>query len=88
MKSAKRLPTDRMELPIQDKIRTLGEKETKNTWLSWRLTPSNKWKWKTKLIKSNSGEPENYSRQSYLAEILSKEQILRLYSSLDIREPF
>ena len=42
MKSGKRHMTDGMELPNQDKIRTLGEKETYLA--SWRLTPSNKWR--------------------------------------------
>ena len=40
-----------------------------NTWVSWRMTPSNKWKWKTKLNKNIPGELENYSRQNSLAEI-------------------
>ena len=45
MKSGKRHITDGMELPNQDKIRTLGEKrKPTNTWASWRLTSSNKWK--------------------------------------------
>ena len=44
MKSGKRHLTDVMELPNQDKIRTLGENEIYKTWVSWRLTPSNKWK--------------------------------------------
>ena len=41
MKSGKRHLTDGMELPNQDKIRTLAENET---WAFWRLIPSNKWK--------------------------------------------
>ena len=44
-----------------------------NTWESWRLAPSNKWKWKTKFKKNISWERENYLRQNSLAETLSKE---------------
>ena len=44
MKSGKRHMTDGMELPNHDRIRTLEENETTNTWASWRLTPSNKCK--------------------------------------------
>ena len=65
--------TDRMELPNQDKIRTFREKKSTNTWASWRLTPSNKWRWKKKFRKNISGELESYSRQNYLSETLSKE---------------
>ena len=73
MKSCKRHLTDRMELPSQDKIKTLGEKESTNTWESWRLTPSNKWRWKTKLRKNIFEELESHSKQNYQAETLSKE---------------
>ena len=59
-----------------------------NIWVSWRLTPSNKWKWKTKLKKNISGELENYLRQNSLAETLSKEQIPGVYPSLDILDTF
>ena len=45
MKSDKPHLTDGMELPNQDKIRMLGKKKPTNTWVSWRLTPPNKWKW-------------------------------------------
>ena len=44
MKSRKRHITDGMELPNQEKIRTIGEKETYKTWENWKLTPSNKWR--------------------------------------------
>ena len=84
MKSGKRHMTDGMELPNQDKIRTLAERET---WTSWRLTPSNKWKLKKKLRKNISGELENYTRQNSLVETLSKEEIPGLYHSLDIPDP-
>ena len=64
MKSSKRHLTDGMEQRIQDKVRTLGEKKPTNTWASWRLTPSNKWRWKKKWIKHIPGELESYSRQN------------------------
>ena len=45
MKSGKRHITDGMELPNHDKIRTLVEKtKPTNTWATWRLTRSSKWK--------------------------------------------
>ena len=31
-----------IELPYQEKIRTLGEKETTNTWEYWKRTTPNK----------------------------------------------
>ena len=72
MKSGKRELTDGMELPNQDKFRTLGEKrKPTNTRVSKRLTPTNKRKWKIKFKKSVAGELENYSRQNFLAKTLS-----------------
>ena len=44
MKNGKRHLTDGMELPNQDKIRTLGENEGTYTWAFWRLIPANKWR--------------------------------------------
>ena len=44
MKSGNQHLTDGMELPNQDKIRTVEENETYNTWASWRLTSSDKMK--------------------------------------------
>ena len=72
MKRGKHL-TDRMELSNQNKIRRSQKTKPTNTWASSRLTPSNKWKWKTKFKKNISGKLENYSRQNSLAETLSKE---------------
>ena len=57
MKSGKWNMIDGMELP---KIRTVGENEPTNNSTSWRLTPSNKWKWKKKFRKNIPGELENY----------------------------
>ena len=73
MKSGKRHLTDGMELPNEDKIKTLTENETFKYLASWRLTPSNKQKWKEKSRKNTSEELENYSRQNSIAEILLKE---------------
>ena len=79
MKNGKRQLTDGMEQLNKDKIKTLAENEKARrkrnllTWASWRLTPSNKRKWKKKFRKDISREPENYSRQNSIAEILSKE---------------
>ena len=73
MKSGKWHLTDGMKLPNQDKIRTHEEKKPTNTRASWKLTQSNKWKWKKKLRKNISGEIESYPRQNYVAETLSKE---------------
>ena len=70
------------------KSRQDEKRKPTNTWVSWKLTPSNKWSWKKRLRKNISGEPESYSRQNYRAETLSKEYIPRLYSSLDIRDHF
>ena len=42
MKRGKRQLTDGMELPNQDKIKTLAENET----FKYLVAPSNKWKWK------------------------------------------
>ena len=42
MKSGKRHLSDRMELPNQDKIRTMGENETYKCLGTWKLTPTNK----------------------------------------------
>ena len=68
MKSGKRYLTDGTELPNQDKIRTLGEKETYKYW-----DKQAEMKKKKKFKKNISGELENYSRQTSLAETLSKE---------------
>ena len=57
---------------IKWKTRSQKTKPT-NTWASWRLTPSNKQKWKKKSRKNTPEELENYSRQNSIAEILSKE---------------
>ena len=70
MKSGKWHRTDGIELPNQDKIRTLTGNET---YKYFGNLEADKWKWETKFKNIISGELENYSRQSSLAETLSKE---------------
>ena len=66
MKSGKRQLTDEMELSNQDKIKTLAENET-NKYLGILVADTIKQaEMKEKMQK------ENYSRQNYPAEILSK----------------
>ena len=69
IKSGKRHLIDGMELPNENKFRTLGEEETYYTWTFWKLTPSHKWRWKTKLRKNISDELENHSRQNLIKGI-------------------
>ena len=74
MKSRKRHMTDGVELPNQEKIRTLGEKETyKYSRILEADTIKQVEMKKKKIKKSISGERESYSRQTYRAETLLKE---------------
>ena len=57
---------------ITTKLERSEKMKLTNTWQSWRLTPSNKWKWKTRFEKNISGELENYSRQNSPAETLTE----------------
>ena len=72
-KSGKRHLMDSMELPNQDKIRTLGEKETYTYFVILVDDTIKQVQIKEKIRKDISGEPESYSRQNYVAETLSKE---------------
>ena len=56
---------------ITTKLERSKKTKPTNTRGSWRLTPSNKCKWKTRS-KNISGERENYSRQNSPAETSSK----------------
>ena len=47
---------------ITTKLERSEKMKPTNTLVSWRLTPSNKWKWKTRSEKNISGELENYWR--------------------------
>ena len=60
------------------KLERPEKRKSANTWAYWKLTPSNKWRWKKKLRKYISGEPEACLRQNYIAETLSKEKTLGL----------
>ena len=73
MKSGKQYLTDGVELSNRDKIRTFAENET--------------YKYLGVLV-ADTLKQENYSRQNCLAETLSKNWILGLYSSLDVQGPF
>ena len=59
-----------MELLNQDKIRTLGEKES---YKYMGILEADTIKPVVMKEKNISGEPESYSRQNYIAETLSKE---------------
>ena len=73
MKSSKRHLTDGMELPNQDKIRTLVENETYKYLDIWEADTIKQVEIRyTKFKKSILGELENYSRQISLAKTLSK----------------
>ena len=73
MKSGKRQPTDGMELPNQDKIKTLAEKETSKYLGILEADIIKQVEMKEKFRENISGELENYLRQNSIAEILSKE---------------
>ena len=72
IKSSKRHLTDGMELPNQDKIRTLGEKET-NKYLGILVADTIKQVETKEKIQNISGELETYSRKNFVAETLAKE---------------
>ena len=71
MKSGKRHLTDGMELPNEDKIRTLRVKETYKYLGILEADTIKQVKMKEKI--KNISEPESNSRQNYVAETLSKE---------------
>ena len=72
MTSGKRLLTDGMEQPNQEKLERLEKRKRTNTWASWKLRPSNKWRWKKKLRRSISGEPESLLERKLCSENLIK----------------
>ena len=71
MKSVKRHLTDGMELPNQEKIRTLEETEITKYLGILEADTLNQVEMKEK-IKKISAEPESYSRQNYISATLSK----------------
>ena len=62
-----------MELPNQDKIKTLAENETYKYLGILEADTIKQVEIKNKFRKDISGELENYLRQNSIAEILSKE---------------
>ena len=73
MKSGKQQLTDGMELPNEDKIKTLAENETYKYLGIEEADTIKQVEMKEKIPKNIAGELENHSRQNSIAEILSKE---------------
>ena len=74
MISGKRHITNGMELPSQEKIRTLGEKETYQYLGILEADTIKQEVTKEKKLRNDIlEEPESYMRQNYIAETLSKE---------------
>ena len=73
MKSGKRYMTDGMELPNQDKIRTLGENETYKYLGILEADTIKQVEMKDKIKKNISGGLEKYWRQNSPTKTLSKE---------------
>ena len=72
-KSGKRHMTDEMELPNQERFRTLEENETYNYLGILEADTIKQVQMKDTIRKDISGERENYSRQNSPAETSSKE---------------
>ena len=53
---------------IKTKLERSEKRKPTNTWEFSKLKPSNKRRSKKKLRKNISEEPENYTRQNYVAE--------------------
>ena len=64
---------DRMELPNQDKIKTLGEKKIYKYLGILKADTIKQQEIKEKSRKNILGASENYSRQNYVEETLLKE---------------
>ena len=75
MKSGKQHLTDGIELPNQDKIRTLAENETYKYLGILEADTIKQVEMKNEIQKNISGELENYSRQNSIAETISKEYL-------------
>ena len=88
MKSCKWYITDGRELPNQDMIRTLGEKETYKFLGILEVDTIKQVEMKDKIQKEYLRRTRNYSWKICLAETLLKEIIPGLYTSLDILDPF
>ena len=84
MKSGKRHLTDGMDLPNQDKIRTLGEKETYKYLGILEADTIKQVEMKDKIQK----EYLRRTRKLLETKLFCRNPIKGLYSSLDIRDPF
>ena len=73
MKSGKRHLNDAIELPNQDKIRTLGEKEIYKYFGIFEADTIKQVEMKEKIKKEYLGRTKSYSRQNFLIKILSRE---------------
>ena len=85
MKIGKGHITDGMKLSNQDKIRTLGEKETYKYLGILEAQTIEQVEIFEKLRKNISGEQESCSRQNYQAENLSNKYITRYLFEVDQR---
>ena len=57
---------------IKTRLERTQKRKSTNTWACWRLTPSNKSKWKTKFKKNIPGELENYLRQNSCRNLIKE----------------
>ena len=83
MKSGKRHMTDRMELPTQDKIRTLAEKETYKFLVILEVDTTKQVEIKEKIKKEYLRKTRKLLEKNYIAGTVSKAVLLVRYS-----EPF
>ena len=60
--------TEEKELPNQDRIRKLGEKENNKHLGYWERTPSNQQRWKKEYQRSTTEEREN-SKISFISKL-------------------
>ena len=72
IKNGKRQMTKEVERPNQEKIKTLGEKETYKYFRIFEVDIVKQVEKKGKIKKSTSRERENYSKSNYIAETSSK----------------
>ena len=73
MKSRKQQMRERIEQPNQEKIRTLGEKETYKYSEILKAGTIKYVEMKEEIKMNTSGERENYSKSNNIAEISSEE---------------
>ena len=89
MKSGKRHITDGMELPNQEKVRTLAENETYKYLDIIEADNIKEGEMKDKIFKNISQENEKTTRDNtLLLKPNQRKKIPKLYPSLDIWDPF